>query len=488
MSMFKELNISLEMINGITEDSRKVQRGFIFVAFAGQRADGRKYIKDAISNGASVIVTDESAMIDDAGTAQIIRHDNPRYALSQLTAEFYAAQPDNIVAVTGTNGKTSTVSFVEQIWKALGYMGASLGTLGLKAAGVQSTGVSMTTPDAVALMADLADLSAAKFTHLAMEASSHGLDQYRLHGVRINAAGFTNLSRDHLDYHGSMEEYLTAKAKLFTEILPKGGAAVLNADSQAFEQLSKDITAAGRKVISFGNAESDMQILSLTPVASGQDVKVSIAGDVHDISVSFIGYYQLKNLLCAIGLVMASASGDLSDKALLAKILEIIPALTAPAGRLQFVAGHPQGAGVYIDYAHTPAALETVLQAVRPHTQGKLVCVFGCGGDRDMGKRPMMGKIASDNADVVIVTDDNPRSEFPASIRAAILGAAPDAQEIGDRRKAIQTAIQNLSAGDVLVIAGKGHEQGQVFADETLPFDDYSVAQDAIQEVITASS
>jgi len=417
MSMFKELNISREMINGITEDSRKVQRGFIFVAFAGQRADGRKYIKDAISNGASVIVTDESAMIDDAGTAQIIRHDNPRYALSQLTAEFYAAQPDNIVAVTGTNGKTSTVSFVEQIWKALGYMGASLGTLGLKAAGVQSTGVSMTTPDA-----------------------------------------------------------------------PKGGAAVLNADSQAFEQLSKDITAAGRKVISFGNAESDMQILSLTPVASGQDVKVSIAGDVHDISVSFIGYYQLKNLLCAIGLVMASASGDLSDKALLAKILEIIPALTAPAGRLQFVAGHPQGAGVYIDYAHTPAALETVLQAVRPHTQGKLVCVFGCGGDRDMGKRPMMGKIASDNADVVIVTDDNPRSEAPASIRAAILGAAPDAQEIGDRRKAIQTAIQNLSAGDVLVIAGKGHEQGQVFADETLPFDDYSVAQDAIQEVITASS
>lgn len=483
MGMFEELNIDRSAIKGITEDSRKVQRGYIFVAFAGQRADGRKYIADSISNGASVIITDHDAEIKDGGEAHIIRVDHPRYALSQLAAEFYAGQPANIVAVTGTNGKTSTVSFVEQIWKALGHKGASLGTLGLKAAGLKSSGVSMTTPDAVSLMADLADLNAAGFTHLAMEASSHGLDQYRLHGARMNAAGFTNLSRDHLDYHGTMEAYLEAKAKLFSEILPKGAAAVVNVDSQAYDRLSSIIIGEGRNVISFGDADSDMQIIDAQPVAAGQDVSLIIDGAAHDVAVSFIGYYQLKNLLCAIGLVMASACGDLSDKTLLAQILEIVPSLTAPAGRLQFVAGHPKGAGIYIDYAHTPAALETVLQAVRPHTKGKLHVVFGCGGDRDRGKRPLMGAVAAKGADSVIITDDNPRSETPANIRAEIITAAPEAQNIGDRRKAIEAAIQNLGAGDVLVIAGKGHEQGQIFAHETLPFDDYTVAKEVIEKL-----
>lgn len=483
MSMSEELKIDRSVITGVTEDSRKVQRGFVFIAFPGQRTDGRRYISDAISNGAAVIVTDHEADVAQAGDVQIIRSDNPRYVLSQLAKEFYGAQPENIVAVTGTNGKTSTVSFVEQIWNGLGFKAASLGTLGLKGDGLKSSGVSMTTPNAVSLMQDLADLKAAGFTHLAMEASSHGLDQYRLHGAQINAAGFTNLSRDHLDYHGDMDSYLEAKAKLFSEVLPKDGTAVLNADSQAFDRLTSIIIGEGRNVMSFGDAQSDMQILDIEATPSGQDVKLLIDGEDVQTSVSFIGYYQLKNLLCAIGLVMISAGSGLDDKKLLKQIFEIVPTLTAPAGRLQFVAGHPKSAGVYIDYAHTPAALETVLNAVRPHTKNKLAVVFGCGGDRDRGKRPMMGETASSLADIVIVTDDNPRSENPADIRASIMASASGATEIGDRREAIQTAIQNLQEGDVLVIAGKGHEQGQILQDKTISFDDYSVAKEVIEQL-----
>jgi len=482
MSIFEQYGLERSAITGITEDSRKVQKGFVFAALPGSRADGRKYIDAAIHNGASVIISTPDAQVPKGVT--FIPDEHPRRILSLMAAAFYGAQPETIIAVTGTNGKTSTVSFVEQIWDALGYKSVSLGTLGLRGKELKRTGVSMTTPDPVSLMADLADLRAAGVTHVAMEASSHGLDQFRLDGVQIAAAGFTNLSRDHLDYHGTMEKYLEAKARLFTDVLPEGAPAIINADSLVCAELSGAIRTAKRTIVTYGKKPGDIHIKSLRAVPSGQDIELSINDRTYALHVPFIGYFQLKNLLCAIGLVVAAAGKGLDNKAFLESIFDVVPKLQSPPGRLQFVPGHPKGAGVYVDYAHTPAALETVLNAVRPHITGRLFCVFGCGGDRDKGKRPMMGKIAAENADMVIVTDDNPRSEDAAQIRREILEGAPNApenvSEIDERAAAITKAIQDLKEGDVLVIAGKGHEQGQIIQDKTIPFDDVSVAADAI--------
>ena len=475
--------LDLALINGITQDSRSVKKGYVFAALPGAKFDGRHYIADAVANGAVVILAPAGTAWPDnvpRGTVQLITEDNPRRALALLAARFYNQQPRFIAAVTGTNGKTSTVHFTKQIWSARNIKAASIGTLGVRGPGLIRSG-SMTTPDPVSLHAELADLAAAGITHLAMEASSHGLDQYRLDGVKVRAAGFTNLTRDHLDYHGDMESYARAKARLFGEVLQSDGVAVLNADIAEFATLSTLVKARGIRVLSYGYEAQDLRVIRAVPTPQGQQLTLEIMGRSYEILLPVVGSFQVMNALCALGLVLAEHG---EDKVLVPDYVTALGQLQGPPGRLQAVPGHPRGAAVYIDYAHTPDALETVLKALRPHTHGRLVCLFGCGGDRDRGKRPIMGQIAHNLADHVIITDDNPRSENPASIRQAILAAAPGAQEIGDRHESIRAAIVQLQAGDVLVIAGKGHEPGQIFADRTDPFDDFKEANQAIEELI----
>ncbi|MCK6418025.1 MAG: UDP-N-acetylmuramoyl-L-alanyl-D-glutamate--2,6-diaminopimelate ligase [Alphaproteobacteria bacterium] len=470
-------SLDLASITGLTQDSRAVRPGFLFAALPGSKADGRRYINDAIRNGASVILAPRGTGIEAAhlsGDVKLITDENPRRALALLAARFYGQQPQTIVAVTGTNGKTSTVHFVKQFWLAAGYKAASIGTLGVRAPGLIRSG-SMTTPDPVSLHAELADLCAVGITHLAMEASSHGLDQYRLDGVQIRAAAFTNLSRDHLDYHPDMQAYFAAKTRLFTDILQEGGAAVLNADVPECKHLI-DAIGGRAHVLTYGAAGRDFKLLQATPTPQGLDLQLEIQGQAHNLALPLAGAFQAMNVLCALGLAIACAPAHAQT------FIDALRALQGVPGRMQHVGG-PKGAAVYIDYAHTPDALETVLKALRPHTQRRLVALFGCGGDRDRGKRPLMGKIAHDLADTVIVTDDNPRSERPDSIRAAILAGAQGAREIPGRREAIAQAIQDLAAGDVLVIAGKGHEQGQIFENHTEPFDDAQEARKVIGEL-----
>jgi UDP-N-acetylmuramoyl-L-alanyl-D-glutamate--2,6-diaminopimelate ligase len=407
----------------------------------------------------------------------VIEDENPRLRLASLAARFYGRQPATVAAVTGTNGKTSTVQFARQLWALLGHKAASLGTLGITAPGMDRYG-SLTTPDTVSLHRALAELADAGIDHLAMEASSHGLDQYRLDGVKVAAAGFTNLSRDHLDYHGSMEVYLAAKAMLFDRVLPPGGAAVLNADTPEFTPLSELCARRGHRLIGYGAQAKELVLLDLLPLPHGQRLKLEVFGRVHDIRLPLAGRFQCMNALCALGLVIGGGADADDATAALEK-------LGGVHGRLELVANHPSGAPVYVDYAHTPDALETVLRALRPHAERKLVVVFGCGGDRDRGKRPVMGELASRLADRAIVTDDNPRTEVAAAIRREVLaGCPPDAEEIGDRGEAIRAAVRDLGEGDVLVIAGKGHEQGQTVGTEVLPFDDAEVARTAVREVL----
>jgi UDP-N-acetylmuramoyl-L-alanyl-D-glutamate--2,6-diaminopimelate ligase len=474
--------IDLGHVKGITQDSRAVQKGYVFAALPGSKFDGRHYIGDAVQNGASIILAPSGTSWPDnvaRGDVQFITDENPRRALAMLAARFYNLQPRYIAAVTGTNGKTSTVHFTKQLWTAQKMKAASIGTLGVRSPGLIRSG-SMTTPDPVSLHAELADLAAAGVTHLAMEASSHGLDQFRLDGVDVRAAGFTNLTRDHLDYHGTMEAYGQAKARLLGDILRADGTAVLNADILEFETLSALVKSRGIAVMSYGFKAHDLKIVHITPTPHGQQLRLEIMGVRHELLFPVVGSFQVMNALCALGLVLAEHPGDQAAAEIYTQALT---QLQGPPGRLEYVPGHPRGAAVYIDYAHTPDALETVLKALRPHTHGKLWCLFGCGGDRDRGKRPIMGQIAHALADHVIVTDDNPRSENPASIRQAILAATPNAEEVGDRHEAIRKATGYLKAGDVLVIAGKGHEPGQIFADRTDPFDDFKEASTAIKEL-----
>lgn len=469
------MSFDVSQLKGLTQDSRMVKAGYLFAAFPGAKSDGRDFIPTAIDHGAVAVLAPEgTALPDGAKNIELITDPYPRRAFAKLAAAYYGAQPEHVVAVTGTNGKTSTALFVEQLWEAAGYKAASLGTLGVRTAGVVQSG-SMTTPDPVALHAGLADLNAAGVTHLAMEASSHGLDQFRLDGVEMEAAGFTNLSHDHLDYHGDLESYFQAKARLFSELLPESGTAVINADLKITPDLLKICNDRGLKTLTYGHKGKDLKLISVKPTGQGQKLELGVLGVHKDITLPLVGEFQVMNALCALGLVLAN---DAEHKTAYVDALE---KLQGAPGRLQLISGHPKEAAVYVDYAHTPDALENVLQALRPHTRGKLVCVFGCGGERDKAKRPVMGAIAGAHADTVIVTDDNPRGETPGDIRAQILSAAVGAQEIGDRRKAIQSAIQNLEKEDVLVIAGKGHEQGQVFAGRTDPFDDVQEAQSAIE-------
>ncbi|MGI9420656.1 MAG: UDP-N-acetylmuramoyl-L-alanyl-D-glutamate--2,6-diaminopimelate ligase [Geminicoccaceae bacterium] len=466
-------------ILAVTADSRDVRPGTLFAALAGSRMDGRLFIEDAVARGAAAVLTDPSFAGREIGVPLIL-DPRPRRGLALIAARFYEHQPEMAVAVTGTNGKTSVVNFVRQIWQMLGRRGASLGTLGLSAEGFDGR-AGLTTPDPVRLHALLAELAAAEVDHLALEASSHGLDQHRLDGVRLQAAAFTNLSRDHFDYHGSVEAYFEAKARLFRELLPEGGHAVLNADIPEFRELLAICKERGHQVTAFGEVGDDIRLLQCRPRPNGQDLTIDVRSKVHEVATPLVGGFQAENLLAALGLVLATMPEETD------RIVAALSEVEGVRGRLEAVqlsdwGGSDRGFSVFIDYAHTPDALAHVLDALKPHVGGKLMVVFGCGGDRDAGKRPAMGKIAVERADRVFITDDNPRSEDPATIRRMILEAAPGAIDVADREQAIHRAVRNLDVGDVLVIAGKGHETGQIVGSEVLPFDDAAVARTALAD------
>ncbi|CAN5184684.1 UDP-N-acetylmuramoyl-L-alanyl-D-glutamate--2,6-diaminopimelate ligase [soil metagenome] len=461
------------IITGVTADSRKVRPGFLFAALPGSKIDGRTFIDGAIAAGAAAILAPE----DVQGLAVPVVHATDlRRAYALAAAAFWGVQPAVIVAVTGTNGKTSVATFCRQIFTRLGYHAASMGTLGVTAGAVQLTPPGLTTPDAADVFEMLAKLAGLGVTHLAMEASSHGIDQRRLDGANLTAAGFTNLTQDHLDYHGTMGVYRAAKLRLFDTLLPRAGIAVLNADSDAFGAFAATARLSGQSLFSVGGKGYGLALLERTPLPEGQRLKIEHAGQTYDVRMPQAGAFQASNALVAAGLCIA-AGAPAKD------VLAALEHLDGAAGRLQRVGTGRAGGEAYVDYAHTPDGLETVLDALRPHTRGKLIVVFGAGGDRDRTKRPLMGEIAARLADVAIVTDDNPRGEDPASIRAAILAAAPGAREIGDRKLAIETAAGLLADGDVLVVAGKGHEQGQLVAGVTHPFDDVAVTRAALEGV-----
>jgi UDP-N-acetylmuramoyl-L-alanyl-D-glutamate--2,6-diaminopimelate ligase len=462
-------------IAGLTADSRQVQTGFLFVAFAGTRLDGRAFAADAVARGARAILTDRADRLSLPPEARqsvaIIEDADPQRRLAVTAARFYKRQPHTIAAVTGTNGKTSVVHFLREIWTALGHSSASLGTLGLVAPDGRRSGA-LTTPDPVALHRDLAALAKSGVEHAAIEASSHGLAQHRLDGVSVSAAAFTNLTRDHLDYHRDMAHYRAAKERLFTDLLTAHGTAVLNADSDEFARLARLCRDRGHPVLAYGIAAGgELRLLSRQPHGAAQALGIEVLGRRRELMLPLAGEFQAMNALCALGLALATGAEADAATAALAD-------LTAVPGRMQFVARARQGGAIVVDYAHTPDALATVLAALRPHAPGRLVVLFGCGGDRDPGKRPMMGEVAARLVDLVYVTDDNPRNEDAAAVRRAILAGAPGAVEIGDRRRAIETAIDALGPGDLLVIAGKGHETGQIVGDLTLPFDDAAIARE----------
>jgi len=452
-------------ICGLTSDSRDVKPGYLFAALGGAHQHGRRYLGDALSRGAAAILTDE-APLEQPVAVPVIADRNPRRRLARMAARFYAPQPSTIAAVTGTNGKTSVAVFTRQIWAAQGLKAASIGTIGLVAPGMSRPGA-LTTPDPVKLHEILHGLMRAGVEHVALEASSHGLDQFRLDGVTLAAAAFTNLTRDHLDYHGDMAHYFAAKRRLFAELLPASSVAVINIDDKAGRTLVDVAKARGQRVITFGTApDADLKLKAATPTARGLAIEIVASGAApRQLELPLLGAFQAMNALAAVGL--AIATGTKLDAA-----LDVLPRLEGVPGRMELAATHATGAPLIVDYAHTPDALETALTALRPHTAKRLIVVFGCGGDRDAGKRPQMGAIAARLADIAIVTDDNPRSEDPAAIRRTILAACPGGREIGDRRAAIRAAAKLLQAGDVLLIAGKGHESGQIVGARTLPFDD----------------
>jgi UDP-N-acetylmuramoyl-L-alanyl-D-glutamate--2,6-diaminopimelate ligase len=457
-------------IVGITADSRAVAPGFLFAALPGGRVDGRSFIPDAVSRGAvAVLALEGTEWPAGVPPRPLLEDPEPRRRLAELAAGLAGAQPRVMVAVTGTNGKTSTVEFLRQIWAADGRPAASLGTLGLMAPGFEP-GPGLTTPDPVTLSETLAALSRAGVQHAAIEASSHGLDQFRLDGVRLVAAAFTNLTRDHLDYHGSMQAYRLAKLRLFADLLPAGAPAVVSSDMDSATLEALRAIAARRRLVlrTVGETGAAMRLLGTTPQPDGQVLRVALAGREHEIKLPLPGRFQADNALMAAELATALGERD---------ALERLGSLHGVRGRLELAARLPNGAVVYVDYAHTPDALERLLTALRPHTTGRLHVVFGAGGDRDRGKRPLMGAAAARFADVAIVTDDNPRSEDPAAIRAVVLAACPGGRDGGDRESAIAAALDGLRPGDVLAVAGKGHEQGQTIGGAVVPFDDVSVVR-----------
>lgn len=453
-------------IKSITTDSRKVTPGSLFIAMPGVNADGAKYIPEAIRESASAVLV--SADADVNAPITLVRVQDMRAAASAIAAAFYDKQPEFAFAITGTDGKTSTADFVRQLAQLSGLDAASIGTLGLLSEHQQlnkAFPANNTSPEPILLHQTLQSLTESGVKVVAIETSSHGLDQKRGDGVKFAAGAFTNLTRDHLDYHKTVDAYFDAKARLFAEVLPQGAVAVLNADDAKFADLKKICGARQLNIVSFGtSAQADYRVISVTPHAHGLDAVIVLHGKEHTLSLPLYGAFQLSNMLAAIGLLSATKLSE-------ASLIALLPKLKGVPGRLEKIAD-ANGAPIFIDYAHTPAALENILRTLRPHTANKLHVVFGCGGDRDAGKRPEMGAAAAKFADVVVVTDDNPRSEDPATIRAAIMAQAPGATEIPDRDAAIRFAIQQLQAGDVLVIAGKGHETTQTIGSKVIPFND----------------
>lgn len=462
-------------IAGMTANSRTVEPGFLFAALPGTRSDGRDFIADALAKGAVAVLAPPGTVLPPSDReVPLLTAENPRRRLALLAARFFGDQPNVAAAVTGTNGKTSVAWFTRRIWESLGHQPAAMGTLGVSADTVPDTvGGGLTTADPVSLHRDLRLLADNGIDHIVIEASSHGLEQSRLDGVRFAAGAFTNLSRDHLDYHKTMDSYRAAKLRLFDSVLPPDATAVLNADSEDYPFFSSVARARGLRLIDYGRAAREIRIDGIEPFAAGQKLRLSLFGQRHEITLPLPGAFQARNALCALGL--AIACGDDPEAA-----LGVLPSLDSPPGRLELVARRANGATVYVDYAHTPDALASVLGAMRPHTAGRLVVVFGCGGDRDRGKRPQMGAIARDLSDAAIVTDDNPRGEDAMAIRQEILTACPDAMEIGDRAEAIHHGIATLDPDDILVIAGKGHETGQIVGDRVLPFNDAQIARAAV--------
>lgn len=463
-------------IRALSADSREIEPGSLFAALVGTKTDGRRFIDQAVAKGAAAILADSSLEGRDLGIPLVIDPE-PRHRLAKMASLFFDRQPKHIVAVTGTNGKTSIASFTRQLWQALDLKAGALGTLGLDAPGFEQT-AGLTTPDPIQLHRLLSDLAQTDIQHLALEASSHGLDQHRLDGVALKAAAFANLSRDHFDYHGSVEAYFEAKARLFSELLPCDGKAVLNADIPELGRLEAICRDRGIEVLTYGRHGQDIRLVERHARADGQDLVLRVRGRSYDVKTALMGDFQAENLTAALALAWTTAGDEVLDL-----LIHALGKIEGAPGRLQHVDGSPKGCSVFVDYAHTPDALAHVLDALRPHTEGALMVVFGCGGDRDPGKRSVMGKIAADRADKVFITDDNPRSEDPASIRHAILEACPDADEVGDRSEAIHLAVRKLGVGDILVIAGKGHETGQIVGSSILPFDDVAVAKAALAEL-----
>ena len=459
------------VVTGLAIDHRKVAPGTVFGAFVGEKFNGEDFIPAAIEAGAVAVVARPEARVDGAVH---IAEANPRRAFAHIAARFFHRFPATCVAVTGTNGKTSTVEMTRQLWRMAGFNAASIGTLGITTS-VDSAATGLTTPDIVTFLSNMSGLAVEGVGHAAFEASSHGLDQYRTEGLPVKAAAFTNLSHDHLDYHGTMDAYLAAKLRLFTEVVDQDGAAVVWADDEYSAQVIDTVKARGVRLLTVGAHGEALRLISREPTQLGQSLVIAAGDATHKIDLPLIGAYQVANALVSAGLVIATG-GDV------AQTLGNLARLQPVRGRLERAAITKAGAPVYVDYAHTPDAIAAALDALRPHARGRLILVFGAGGDRDQAKRPEMGKVAAAKADVLIITDDNPRGEDPSLIRAAIADGAPTAQVIGDRRAAIAAAIADARADDIVCIAGKGHEQGQIVdagADmRVIPFDDVAVARE----------
>jgi UDP-N-acetylmuramoyl-L-alanyl-D-glutamate--2,6-diaminopimelate ligase len=461
-------------IGGVTADSRTVKRGSLFVAIPGNKADGLGFVAPAVAAGAAAIVAEQKPQTPLPDNVAFVHVGSARRALALIAAKFYPRQPGTIAAVTGTSGKTSVAAFTRQIWTALGHSAASIGTVGVVSPRGEIYG-SLTTPNPVALHRSIDTLAGDGVTHLAIEASSHGLDQSRLDGLRIAAGGFTNITRDHLDYHPSFEAYLEAKLRLFEVLLEPGAAAVIYADHDRADAVINAAKARGLATMTVGRKGTGISLVASAIDGFAQSMQVEYAKKNFQLRLPLVGEFQIENALVAAGLAISTGSDP-------ASVFDALEHLTGAKGRLERAGTH-RGAPIFIDYAHKPDALAKAIEALRPYVTGRLVVVFGAGGDRDRGKRPLMGTIAAKKADRVIITDDNPRSEDPAAIRASIMAAANGATEIGDRREAIHRAIADLQSGDVLLIAGKGHETGQIIGDRVIEFSDHEAVATALKEL-----
>jgi UDP-N-acetylmuramoyl-L-alanyl-D-glutamate--2,6-diaminopimelate ligase len=458
-------------VHGISADSRAVKPGFLFAAVPGTKADGLAYLPQAIAAGAVAVMAERTPSAPLPSDVAFVNVPNVRRALALAAAKFYPRQPATIAAVTGTSGKTSVAAFTRQIWTALGHAAASIGTIGVVTPAGEMYGA-LTTPDPVELHRIVDGVAGDGITHLALEASSHGLDQHRLDGLRVGIAGFTNISRDHLDYHGTLEAYLQAKLILFRHLVAVEGAAVVAVDHAFATEVVDAARGRGLRVIGVGRTGRGIRLIACAIDGFSQVLTLEHNGMRHRVRLPLVGAFQVENALVAAGQAIAGGSEA-------AAVFAALAGLVGAKGRLELV-GSKSGAPIFVDYAHKPDALAKALDALRPYVSRHLVVVFGAGGDRDAGKRPLMGAIAAEKADRVIVTDDNPRSEDPGAIRAAIRRGAPDASEIGDRKEAIRRAVADLEAGDVLLVAGKGHEMGQIIGQKTVPFSDHEVVQDAL--------